>query len=69
MGVVREEEYISSSTAQHIQDKCQGGSRVAGETRFERLENTFKGTSAFNQALHSGMDLFASRLTLQLNMS
>jgi hypothetical protein len=54
---------------QHIQDKCQGRSRVAGETRFERLENTFKGTSAFNQALHSGMDLFASRITHQLNMN
>lgn len=54
LGVVREEEYISSSTAHPGQDKCRGGCRVAGETRFERLENTSKGNSSFKQVLHSG---------------
>ena len=57
LGLVREEEYISSSTAHPGQDKCRGGCRVAGETRFERLENTSKGNSSFNQVLHQWTSL------------
>ena len=53
MGLVREEESISSCTAHPRQDKCRSGYGIQSEAGSERLDATSKGDSASNQTLHS----------------
>ncbi len=53
MGLVREEESISSCTAHPRQDKCRSGYGIQSKAGSERLDATSKGDSASNQTLHS----------------
>ncbi len=53
MGLVREEESISSCTAHPWQDKCRSGYGIQSEAGSEQLDATSKGNSASNQTLHS----------------